>query len=152
MKKMNIVSLRKRHKVADKKARDLRQKIEDAEEKLALPKLRKKYEGKFFVYDNGFNQDERWPLYVHCRKVTDQRYGMMDQFESQPINGNGNIFKVNEEISYSHCQKEISQKEYEEAFWTFFENILKMQVGDRSMTQVFTDKMKQELGSLMSCR
>lgn len=30
----------------------------------AYPKIKAKYEGKYFVYDNGYNAEARWPLYI----------------------------------------------------------------------------------------
>ncbi len=138
--------LNRQHKLISKKEFSIRKKIHAEEDRIRLPKMKRKYEGKYFKFDNGFNNEDRWANYAYCRKVKDRNYGIFDSFESQHGgNDNPHIFHVNQERTYGLCQTRITKGEYEQALWNFLENILKMKIGERSSAQVFAARMKKQM-------
>lgn len=148
MKKTSLTELKRRHKKAEKTERALRQQIEDAQEKKLLPAAIKKYEGRFFKYMDSYGSDsERWPIYYHCRKVTEVHYGQFDWFESQPGNKQENTFHVNQRNRFAGSFIEITQKEYEKALWKFLDKFSGMQIGKKSFFELITQEMKKEIKS-----
>ncbi|GIV43959.1 MAG: hypothetical protein KatS3mg035_1082 [Bacteroidia bacterium] len=92
-----------------------------------LPLLRKKYEGKYWKYDNGVDHEHRWPLYSYCKKVIDLTQGLFDTFESTKTGYEYvNIFKFNQKEFLNLCQKEITKKEYQKALEKFQKELNKL--------------------------
>jgi hypothetical protein len=96
--------------------RAMRENIDDIQLKKQLPKLKKKYEGKFWKYKNSSGSEDKWWLYSHCRKVVDERGGMFDSFETTTYQSN---FKINNEDYYHLCEVEITKEEYQKALADF---------------------------------
>lgn len=108
---MNIPKLRT---IIKKKSDELsvyRERLEQAEFKKLFPELKKKYEGKYFVYDNGYSYKDRWKMYVFCHEVTSTSSGIITSF--QIITDCKNDFQVKNTVPLSLCQKEISKKRYD---------------------------------------
>mgnify|MGYP006969382690 FL=1 len=94
------------------------EKIGAEKKKYEIPKLKEKYEGKFFVYDNGYNEKDRWNLYVRCIEVTEDGTVLADQFQTD-VYGKSD-FKVNDKAIGKHIfQTEITAAEYYEALADF---------------------------------
>jgi hypothetical protein len=103
----------------EKEFRTLRDKLEKQQMLAALPSLKRKYEGKYFVYDNGYNNEERWPVYVFCKKVVASNYYdnfIIDSFEISPKKCEFGIGISNGDFLF---QKEITKKKYETALEDF---------------------------------
>lgn len=98
--------------------RRVRNDIEDIQLNTELPKLKKKYEGKYFKYDNGTSHTERWWLYVHVKKVLNGN-GNMDAFHFQTTN-DGRLIAQRESYAGDFlAQKAITKKEYDAAWAKF---------------------------------
>lgn len=105
----DVKLLRQKLVSKEKEARKLRWAFEEAENKKLLPGLKKKYEGKYFKYDNGYNSNDRWWLYVHCKGVKSVNKFVVNNFQTTPHSFE---FKLNEN-SYEHlCQVPITRAEY----------------------------------------
>jgi hypothetical protein len=103
----------------EKEFRILRDKLERQQMLAELPELKRKYEGKYFVYDNGYNKEERWPVYVFCKKVVASNYYdkfIIDSFEISPKKCEFGIGISNGDFLF---QKEITKKKYETALEDF---------------------------------
>src|ERR1051325_877672 len=97
-----------------KKARE-RARLMDELDKLktaqVLPSLKKKYKGKYFIYDNGYNLEQRWPVYIYCHEVKSEYEAIVDAFELIP--DEGWRIKIKKPEGLHLLQKEITRKEYE---------------------------------------
>lgn len=82
MKQKTIKQLEAEEKKIRKQLREIESQIEKRSLENELPKLRKKYEGKYWKYDNGTDSENRWWLYSYCKKVIDSSEGLFDSFES----------------------------------------------------------------------
>ena len=102
------------------KCRQIRDELSEINLKKELPKLKRKYEGKFWKYENSTGADEKWWLYSYCRKVEDERGGNFDQFEVKPYNCE---FTINDHGYFHLCQIEITKEEYLEAVEQFRQNV-----------------------------
>ena len=107
----------------NKKIDKLRQEQEEVTIRKALPALKKKYEGKYFKFDNGYNSANRWWMYSHVFKVINLGEGVMNTFEVTP---NANKFNVNGDCCLDICQVEISRAEYEAALKKFTNEALNL--------------------------
>lgn len=104
--------------LAEKKfmeARKLKDRADRLKEEEELPGLRKKYEGKFFRYKNSYGQDESWPLYSYCQKVTGLRTATVHKFQSAP---SGHEFSIKSEFFHTF-QTQISKAEWNKALKRF---------------------------------
>jgi len=102
-----------------KQLQEINNEIEDYNLKKEIPMLKKKYEGKYWKYDNGCSAENRWWLYSFCRKVTGTDQGFFDSFETTNANYRQNNFNYNEEQFFHLCQIEISKEEYLKQFNLF---------------------------------
>jgi hypothetical protein len=107
--KKTLKQLQAEHTEIINKSRELREKISALILQKELPKLRKKYEGKFWKYQNSCSGDQKWWLYSYCRKVEDEREAVFDTFESTPYTRE---FKSKDRGFFHLCEKEISKEEY----------------------------------------
>lgn len=111
-----LTQLKAERKKARKKWEDLDRQVEYLTRKKGIPSLRKKYEGKYFKFDNGTSDYNRWWLYVFCRKVKSDMYGMFDEFQvTHGVVGRDRIqheFVHNQENSLCICAHEITKEEY----------------------------------------
>jgi len=91
--------------------------IEKIESIKIIPKIKAKYEGKFWVFDNGTCKEDRWPLYSYCHSVIDQREGIFDSFE---IRDQGvRELNIRHQSYFFLCEKEITKEEYMKAMIDF---------------------------------
>ncbi len=84
--------------------------------KQSLPKLKRKYEGRFWKFQNSYDSDRKWWLYSYCIEVINETTGLFHTFESEI---DINVFNARIERSYNICQIEISQQEYLNALDAF---------------------------------
>jgi hypothetical protein len=80
-KQLELETLKKQLCILDKKYIAMRDNIDQMEADLQLPALKKKYEGKYFRYNNGYNAEDRWWLYSHCKEVKGLHAFVSDRFE-----------------------------------------------------------------------
>src|SRR4051812_12312647 len=81
---MTIKQLERAVRDAHKETMRLQDQLDEIREKRALPKLKKQFEGKYFKYNNGFNNDIRWPVYSYCHEVIGESEAIVDQFQLTP--------------------------------------------------------------------
>jgi len=111
-----LTELKLHLKKVQAKYHQLRNAVDDAETKAALPKLKKQYEGKFWKYENSTGSDNKWWYYSYCKKVVDTREAVCDTFQTTPYQ---NEF-TNDEKHYFHIfQVEITRQEYMNALTAF---------------------------------
>lgn len=122
-KKENITQLKKTEKTLRASLNQIRDRIEALEDIKALPGLRKKYEGRFFKYTNSTGSGSKWPLYTFCKKVTGRNTAFVDSFETTPYE---NKFKTDTEEYFHLFEKEVSQKEYDDALTDFYSRVAGM--------------------------
>lgn len=94
----------------------IKEAIEEIETNEILPELRKKYEGKFFKFKNSCDGEEWWWLYIYCRKVENENWGIVDRFQTSIYQ---NEFIHNKSDILSSCNIEITREEYQKAFDEF---------------------------------
>ena len=91
-----------------------------------LPKVKAKYEGKFWKYANSCGIDYKpWELYSHCKKVTSLHEAIFDSFEMTPFE---NKFHLDKEEYFHLCQTEITKTQYKNAMKRMFKKLNKMVV------------------------
>jgi hypothetical protein len=54
---------------AEKRLRQIKNAIDDLEQAQILPEMRKKYEGKYFKYENRYDSKESWWMYFYVSSV-----------------------------------------------------------------------------------
>lgn len=124
-KQLELETLKKQLCVLDKKYRAMRDNIEQMEGDLQLPALKKKYEGKYFRYNNGYNAQDRWNLYSHCIEVKFFREFICNSFETDS-NGKSE-FKVGaKEFSTTLFQTPIAKRQYLAALKKFKAKLSKL--------------------------
>lgn len=105
-----------------------RDSIEDRMEQLKsdkeLPGLKKKYEGKYFKYNNGYNATDRWWLYVHVREVKTRGHFLVSRFETT-CDGKSE-FATMKEYSTSLMQVPITKAQYNAALKKFRQQLNKL--------------------------
>lgn len=108
----------------NKKLRVVEREKEKFEDEILLPILKKKYEGKYFIYENGYSKEERWPLYCFVKKVISTRNILADTFQTTTKE---NSFKVNEKTGvWLLEQREITKSQYIRALKIFIKNANKL--------------------------
>lgn len=115
---MTLTELTAKEKKLSIALRNVRHAIEDIQTETELPKLRKKYEGKHFKYDNGSSNTERWWLYVHVKKVLDGT-GNFEAFHFQTTSDGRMIAQLEDSCGEYLAQKAITKKEYNVAWKKF---------------------------------
>lgn len=115
-KSKSITQLKKEWSSAIKLAGELRNELYKREWEVELPKLQKKYEGKFFKYENN-DGTEKWFIYTYCKSVKDNNYFLGVSFEQNVIRINK--FSINKELGYYLCETEITKIEYGNALFKF---------------------------------
>ena len=101
-------------------------KIDDLKEKKLIPKLKKKYEGKYWKYNNGTSNEERWWLYSFCRTVVSDWRALTDSFEMTTANNDERVFIHNKEQSFHLFQTEITKEEYMNQLQIFLNELKKL--------------------------
>lgn len=117
---MNIEQKRKELHAVLFRANKLRTEIEEIENAVELPALRKKYNNTYWIYDNGYNNVDRWPLYYHCIKVTSTSAAKTVCFQS--MSGGKFECEINKHTYFSSFQKQITKKEYLTALRKFLKS------------------------------
>ena len=120
----NLLQLQVQLRKIENESREIRQQIEDLKNAKELPKLKNKYEGKFFKYLNS-NPTDKWYLYSYCRQCVDCMEVLIDRFETTTYQCE---FKHAVPDHYSILQTEISKEEYFEAYNKFLANLLELDV------------------------
>lgn len=127
MKQKTIKQLEAEEKKIRKQLREIESQIDKQKLENELPKLRKKYEGKYWKYDNGTDSENRWWLYSYCKKVIDSSKGLFDSFESIKTEyDEENRFQSNQKEYFHLCQTEITKEEYMIALNKFKEELNKL--------------------------
>lgn len=113
--------------IQEKLTRDLRNKVDDLEDKEGLPALKKKFEGKYFRCRNSYGGGGgKWWYYSYCRKVVKRNKFIIDSFQTTP--DGKSEFHVNESSYETLLQQEITKKEYTDALKAFIKNVKKLAV------------------------
>ena len=104
-----LKQLRREETTLQRKLVDLRDLIDDIETDKELPKLRKKYVGKYFKFRNG-NGADKWMLYLHVLDVVNTYKLKAYSFEIDEI---GSIcIEPGGEHAFSICETEITSDEF----------------------------------------
>jgi hypothetical protein len=89
------------------------------------PIIKKRFEGKFFKYDNGYNHQRRWPMYTFVSEILPENIydtggnGITSTFKgwSFQTDDSGRITIEKITHGYVHSlEKEITQSEFDKAF------------------------------------
>jgi hypothetical protein len=120
---MNIKQLKTEVIQQGKKYSDLKELLRQEELKIELPKLKKRYEGKFFKCKNS-SGSEQWNLYTHCRKVVDVNEFEIDQFELTPFDSR--LVVNSNQFGKFSFKKQISKAEYLRALTKFKTQVNKL--------------------------
>lgn len=115
-KTISITTLKKQMAKVEKERHRLRDLIEEAETKAKLPSLKAKYEGRYFKYNNGTGQTERWWFYMYCIRVESVHRAIFNTFQTTPYQRE---FNVASEEGLHLCEKEITRMEYLDALAEF---------------------------------
>jgi hypothetical protein len=91
----------------------LRDQLDELQQQKVLPTLKRKFEGKFFSYDNGFNDKERWLIYCYCHEITSTSWAVVDHFQFVP--GEGWRFSIRSQEAHHLLQTEITSIAYHDA-------------------------------------
>lgn len=125
--KQTIKQLEKKALSVRKELNDINDQISSLKDQKELPALKKKYEGKFFKYMNSAGGDYgKWPIYVFCKEVVSRNEVRVNSFESAPINGNQNEFKIDHNVSTWMMETEITGNEYHTALVYFESKMLQL--------------------------
>lgn len=119
MKNKSTRDLMRTQKRLQKEAREIRDILDDREQKKRIPKLRKQYEGRFFVYMNSFGSGERWPLYTHCIKISEGPRMTYRSFQTDSLGVCELKFQDSFFLHEHLFQSEISKEEYTAAYEEF---------------------------------
>ena len=115
-----VIEVEKLRELELKKISELRKiqnKLRDAEERIELPELKKKFEGKYFKYRNSYGGDSSWWLFAYCKEVKGVYHYVCDTFESFD---DKNEFKLNDVSSGQHLfQQQIPKSAYNHALKMF---------------------------------
>lgn len=123
-KKISLRELKKSEKTLRASLNKIHDQIDAEEDRRALPKLKKQYEGKFFKFMNSCGSDsEKWPVYSFCRRVISKDKCLVDRFESDPYK---NEFTVDGEDYFSLFQTEVTIQEYMNALTEFRNNLTRL--------------------------
>lgn len=96
--------------IAQTNIHKLRRKLENLKLKKELPALEKEYNDTYWVYENGYSREDRWPLYYHCIKVISVGEAIANCFEIKAHSGND--FEVNKSTYLSSFQTKITKAKY----------------------------------------
>lgn len=103
---------------------DIQEKIGKVKSDKELPGLKKKYEGKYFRYNNGYNSTDRWWIYVHVRKVVARGHFEISRFET--TTDGKSEFSTQTEYSTSIMESPITKHQYLAALKHFRERLNKL--------------------------
>lgn len=96
----------------------LQERVEAEKLKHELPKLKKKFEGKFFKYQNSAGSGhEKWNVYSHCIEVISLDCAIRSTFEENDFRENK--FEVKGEGFFFLFETEITKSEYTTALNKF---------------------------------
>jgi lipoate-protein ligase A len=117
-KQLELATLKKQYAILQKKYIAMRDNIDQMESDIEPPQLKKKYEGKYFKYNNGYNAEDRWWLYSHCKVVKAVREYVSNRFETDSY-GKCEFAHDMKEYGTTSFQIEISKREYNAALRKF---------------------------------
>jgi len=114
----NLIYFNEKLEESKKHSLELRNKIEQLELEHELPKLKEKYEGKFWKTENNYGgDDKKWWVYSHCKSIESMTAGIFDHFETCPYDEYR--FSVNISHYFSMNDIEITKEEYQIAYNVF---------------------------------
>jgi hypothetical protein len=91
----------------------LMDRLDELQTKRVLPGLKRKYQGRYFKYDNGYSSENRWPVYSYCREVMSEHRASCVSFENDPMRGW--TFDISKETDLFLFQTEITREEFDQA-------------------------------------
>lgn len=104
--------------------RKLSYRLEDIENSKILPSVKKKYEGTFWKYNNGYNLNQRWWMYVLCVRVKSVDSFVVNTFEVTPSEFE---FKLKDVTFGTHLfQTKITKSEYDSELKKFIKQAEKL--------------------------
>lgn len=92
-------------------------RIEKLKSEKELPGLIKKYKGKYFKFNNGYNSTDRWWLYSHVKEIKARGHFVVSRFETT-CDGKSE-FATTVEYSTSLMQVPITRAQYYAALRRF---------------------------------
>jgi hypothetical protein len=110
--KQKLEDLIQQEKDAKNKAIQLRFEIESIKEKIQIPSIKEKFEGKYWKFENSYD-GKPWWVYSHCIEVKSHTVAIFNSFECDE-DGTWE-FEVLKEHGLYRCQEEITKEEYNKA-------------------------------------
>lgn len=90
--------------------------IDKIELENALPDLKRKYEGKYFVFQDSYSGGNKWNMYIYCKKITGINHFTGIFFQIMPgYENNSSEILINVEKSHfisSFLRNPISKKTF----------------------------------------
>ena len=117
-----IESLEKEVNAKQDQLRKMRNRLDVMKLKRDMPGLRKKYEGRYFKYENG-NGNGHWPIFSYCEKVID---GSMAKVHSFETSRNGKYEFTIGDTFFFLFQVEIRKSVYDKALKRFKANVVRL--------------------------
>jgi uncharacterized protein YihD (DUF1040 family) len=115
---VKVEDLKEQLKELEDKARILRDKINEEEDRIAIPELKKKYEGKYFKYRNSYscseNECDYWYVYYKVIKVVGHNNFRVARFQ-KTVHNEIEIY-TDHFASEGVLEIKISKREYDRAF------------------------------------
>lgn len=111
-----LESLKEQVEKADFAHRKAKAVYEKEIEKVQLPEIKKKFEGKYFKYLNRYGSGEKWFMYIHCKQVTSINAGVLDSFETTPVESS---FELSKRSYLTLLGTPITKREYNAALKKF---------------------------------
>lgn len=105
-------------RMAEIEVQDLEAQVDELQDKIELPKLKKKLEGKYFKYNNGYDKERRWWLYHKVIRVRGIHHIIVDSFETE-ANGKSNFQHGDELHGTATLGSPITKMEYNAALKRF---------------------------------
>lgn len=106
----NLQQLRQAAEKKKSECRKLENRISDLEEKEELPKVKKKYEGKYFKYQNRYNSEAYWWKYYHVLEVQSVNMAIVNTFESPTDHYQ---FRLKDTVYLNILANQITKREYD---------------------------------------
>lgn len=119
-----LEELEHRLKILYEQRDSMMERIEQLKSDKELPGLKKKYEGKYFKFNNGYNSQERWWLYVHVREIKSRGHFLVSRFET--TTDGKSEFGTQIEYSTSLFQVPITKFQYAVALKKFRQQLNKL--------------------------
>jgi hypothetical protein len=117
--------------IAQEELEDAENNLKEVKLKHELPLLKVKHEGKFYKYNNAWDGNHKWFVYLQCVEVISLGNMIINSFEASPDWDDKLEYKfklrVTDYLAHAQDEYEITKEEYVEAFKTFKEQFIEFE-------------------------